>query len=488
MMKIVKIFPTFLLLLLSLMLLSCSAAPKKGWDTSSEEASVEELKAKASRNGIIITQSAQAPKLVRISKTAPWLDDSIVTNYRGLPAKTAILAILKHRPVRFDVTSDGPEVKALPGAVTVRQHLDAIAVQANWSYTVNKGVITFNDWQVVNYPLDFILGNKQASLSVSGVLSDQESKNSLDVTNNNLDELIVVMERILSADSVRETEDQRQPSFTVIKSTNSTLVSAPPNMQKQVQNALTSINRIAGRNIYLDFDIYTVDLREQYQRAVDLDVLRAAGINLTSQMTNASETAGSPFLLQLDFAEGNAFDNSKLLLKALATHGEATLYNQGSLLLKNNQVGNIQTSSLNRFVEIAVDNYQSKTPAYKESTLQVLPSIAGDEINLYLALSNTDVEPYLKSLTRESILLSNNGSNIQQPRTNVEIDTIRLGEQFVIPTQIKNGETLMLAGLTNKAYSNAQSQNQLMPTVGDGVDRKQGRREIIIVMTAHLLD
>ncbi|MGB1159493.1 MAG: hypothetical protein ACPG3V_08845 [Porticoccaceae bacterium] len=432
-------------------------------------------------------------RAVRTSKTSPWLDQNIVANYRGLNAKTAIRAILDQRPVRFEMDAIGPKVNALPDAATYREHLDAIAVQANWSYTVNRGVVAFSDWQVVNYPVDFIFGNKQANLSIDGITTDQENTNSLDVANNNLDELTQIMERVLdntaALDDTQNNNMQRQPAFSVIKSTNSVLVSAPPNMQKQVQNALRAINSIAGKNIYLDFDIYTVDLKEQYQRAVDFEAFRKAGIKLTSSMTSESDLSTElPFILQLDFLEGNAFDNSKLLLKALATHGEATLFNQGSLLLKNNQVGNIQTSSLNRFVEIAVDNYQSKTPAYKESVLQVLPSIAGNEINLHLALSNTDVEPYLKSLTREPMMLAASGSNIQQTRTNVEIENIRLGEQFIIPTQIKDGETLMLAGLTNKAYNNKKSQNQLIPTVGDGIIRQQGRREIIIVMTAHLLD
>jgi hypothetical protein len=494
-MKISPIYSMVLPLLLSFLLLSCSAAPKKGWDQSTHQIPFEEIKAKASRNGVIITQTAQMARPVRISKSSPWLDQTIAANYRGLEAKTAIKAILGRRPVRFEMDTSGPRVDALPDAATYREHLNAIAVQANWSYTVNEGVVAFSDWQVVNYPIDFILGSKQANLSISGITTDQEANNSLDVANNNLDELNQIMERILDNTTTinsaqnKHNGQQRQPSFSVIRSTNSILVSAPPNTQKQVQNALTTINRIAGRNIYLDFDIYTVDLKEQYERAVDLEAFRAAGIGLQSSMTAATNmSAELPFILQLDFAEGNAYDNSKLLLKALATHGEATLFNQGSLLLKNNQVGNIQTSSLNRFVEISVDNYQSNTPAYKESILQVLPSIVGDEINLHLALSNTEVEPYLKSLTREPMMVATGGSNIQQTRTNVEIESIRLGEQFVIPTQIKNGETLMIAGLTNKAYNNTQSQNQLIPTLGDGIARQQGRREIIIVMTAHLLD
>lgn len=494
-MKIVPICSMLLPLLLSILLLSCSAAPKKGWDQSSHQIPLEEVKAKASRNGVIITQTAQMARPVRISKSSPWLDQIIVANYRGLEAKTAIRAILGRRPVRFEMDASGPRVDALPDAVTYREHLNAIAVQANWSYTVNEGVVAFSDWQVINYPIDFILGNKQASLSINGINTDQKTTNSLDVANNNLDELTQIMERVLDntttiSDALnKDNGQQRQPSFSVIRSTNSILVSAPPNTQKKVQNALAAINKIAGRNIYLDFDIYTVDLKEQYERAVDFEAFRAAGISLQSSMTSAASLSTElPFILQLNFAEGNAYDNSKLLLKALATHGEATLFNQGSLLLKNNQVGNIQTSSLNRFVEIEVDNYQSKTPAYKESVLQVLPSIVGDEINLHLALSNADVEPYLKSLTREPTTVAMAGSNIEQTRTNVEIENIRLGEQFIIPTQIKNGETLMLAGLTNKAYNNKHSQNQLVPTLGDGIARQQGRREIIIVMTAHLLD
>ena len=492
-MKTGQICSIVLPLLLSLLLLSCSAAPKKGWDQSNQQIPFEEVKAKASRSGVVVTQTAQMARPMRTSKTSPWLDQNIVANYRDLNAKTAIRAILDQRPVRFEMDASGPRVNALPDAATYREHLDAIAVQANWSYTVNRGVVAFSDWQVVNYPIDFILGNKQVNLSIDGITTDQENTNSLDVANNNLDELNQIMERVLdntaALDDTQNNDKQRQPSFSVIKSTNSVLVSAPPNMQKQVQNALRAINSIAGKNIYLDFDIYSVDLKEQYQRSVDFEAFRKAGIKLTSSMTSESDLSTElPFILQLEFLEGNAFDNSKLLLKALATHGEATLFNQGSLLLKNNQVGNIQTSRLNRFVEIEVDNYQSKTPAYKESVLQVLPSIAGNEINLHLALSNTDVEPYLKSLTREPMMAVADTSSFQQTRTNVEIASIRLGEQFIIPTQIKNGETLMLAGLTNKAYNNKKSQNQLIPTVGDGIVRQQGRREIIIDMTAHLLD
>jgi len=490
-MKILRVWSVLLLPLLSLILLSCSAAPRQGWDTSIRETKVEEAKAKSARNGVIITNSAQPPRVVRVSKSAPWLDDSIVSNYRGLDAKTAVLAILDQRPIRFDVKSNGPLVRALPKANTIRQHLDAIAVQANWAYTVNKGVITFSDWQVINYPLDFILGDKSAALGIGGTLSNNPSENTMSITNNVLDELKEIMDKIIESPDRPQDLLQRKISFSVIQATNSILVSAPPDTHRRVKDALDSINGIAGRNIYLDFDIFTVDLKEQYQRALDIDILRQSGINVTSKLTSdiLKDSDKAPFLLQLDFPESNYIDSSQILLKALATHGEANLTSQGTLLLKNNEVGNILASTLDRFVEIDIPGeFKSFTPAYKESVVQVLPSIVGDEINLHLVLSNTDVEPYLKSLKRLPMMNTLGASSTSQIRTEVEMDNIKLGEQFVIPTQISDGETLMIAGLINRDYSNTKARNQFAPIVGDSISRDQGRREIIIVITAYLVD
>jgi len=109
---------------------------------------------------------------------------------------------------------------------------------------------------------------------------------------------------------------------------------------------------------------------------------------------------------------------------------------------------------------------------------------------LHMVLSDTDNEPYLKSLKREAVInqTNNNNLNIPEYKITIETDTIKLGEQFVIPTEINNGETLMIAGLTRKVYENSKSRNQLLPLVGDSRKRQQRRRETIIVMTAYLLE
>jgi type II secretory pathway component HofQ len=71
---------------------------------------------------------------------------------------------------------------------------------------------------------------------------------------------------------------------------------------------------------------------------------------------------------------------------------------------------------------------------------------------------------------------------------NAEIGQIKLGEQFVIPTEVKNGETLIIGGMTRNTYSDNRSKNHMLPIFGDGRDKQQRRRETIVVLTAYLSD
>jgi hypothetical protein len=465
------------------------------------EQAISDVKSLTRKQGTTVSATSQKAKLIKVSKAAPWLSQPLEASYAGnIDAKTALLSILNKQPVKFEVEGNGPPVKVDLKAKTFKQHLDTIAEQANWSYNVSNGVITFSDWQVINYPIYFILGQKTINLTPSSMVSSNvnESNNSsqsgstttsLSISSDNLDDLKQIMDKLIGKLKVDD-KSNKKPTYSIIKSTNSILVSAPPNIQKEVKNALFTINDIAGRTIHLAFDIYSVELFETYQKALDITVLKKAGVNVTSRATSdiLSSAASAPYLLSITSLK-NKYD-SNIMLKALANSGKASLANKGTLLLKNNEAGDIRTTSLNRWEEIApTDDFKSKNPAFKESIIQVLPSIIGEKINLHMIISTTDNEPYLKSLTRERVTQSNStNSNLPEYQINAEIGQIKLGEQFVIPTEVKNGETLIIGGLTRKTYSDNRSKNQMLPIFGDGHDKQQRRRETIIVLTAYLSD
>ena len=472
-------------------------------DTIKPEQAISDVKSLTRKQGTTVSATSQKPKLIKVSKTAPWLSHPLKASYAGnIDAKTALLSILNKQPVKFEAEGNGPPVKADPKAKTFKQHLDTITEQANWSYSIANGVVTFSDWQIINYPIYFILGQKNINLTPSGMVtssSDNDASNnpsqsgstttSLSISSNSLNELKQIMEKLIGKMKAGD-KSNKKPTYSILKSTNSILVSAPPNIQKEVKNALMTINAIAGRTINLAFDIYSVELFETYQKALDIDVLKEAGVNVTSKATSdiLNSTASAPYVLSIASLK-NEYD-SNIILKALANSGKATLANKGTLLLKNNEAGDIRTTSLNRWEEIApTDDFKSKNPAFKESIIQVLPSIIGEKINLHMIISTTDNEPYLKSLTRERVTQSNStNSNLPEYQINAEIGQIKLGEQFVIPTEVKNGETLIIGGMTRNTYSDNRSKNHMLPIFGDGRDKQQRRRETIVVLTAFLSD
>jgi hypothetical protein len=462
------------------------------------EQAINDAKALTRKQGTSVSETSQKPKLIKVSKAAPWLNQPLEASYAGnIDAKTALLSILNKQPAKFEIEGNGPPVKVDPKAKTFKQHLDTICEQANWAYRISDGVVTFSDWQVINYPIHFILGQKNINLTPASMVgnnsdgsSSQSSSqtNSLSISKNSLSELKEIMGKLI-VKSKADKSLSRKPSYSIIKSTNSILVSAPPNIQKQIKNALMTINAVAGRTIHLAFDIYSVELFETYEKALDINVLKNTGVKISSIVKPDLIGDGEkPYMFSL-ISEKSKY-NSVVMLKALSESGKASLVNKGTLHLKNNQAGDISATSLISMVEISpTDDFQSTHPEFRESTIRVLPSIIGEKINLHMIISNSDNKPFLKSLKRERVTQSSStNSNLPEYQIQAEVATIKLGEQFVIPTKVQNGETLIIGGLTRKFITDNQQKNQMLPFFGDGKNKRQRRSETIVVLTAYLSD
>ncbi len=464
-------------------------------ETLKPEQAINDARALTRKQGTSVSETSQKPKLVKVSKAAPWLNHPLEASYAGnIDAKTVLLSILSKQPVKFEIEGNGPPVKADPKAKTFKQHLDTICEQANWAYRISDGVVTFSDWQVINYPIHFILGQKNINLTPARMVgnnsdgsSSQTSSqtNSLSISKNSLSELKEIMGKLI-VKSKADKSLSKNPSYSIIKSTNSILVSAPPNIQKQIKNALTTINAIAGRTIHLEFDIYSVELFETYEKALDINVLKNTGVQISSIVKPDLLSDGEkPYMFSL-ISEKSKY-NSVVMLKALSESGKASLVNKGTLHLKNNQAGDISATSLISMVEISpTEDFQSTHPEFRESTIRVLPSIIGEKINLHMIISNSDNKPFLKSLKRERVTQSN--SNLTEYQIQAEVDIIKLGEQFVIPTKVQNGETIIIGGLTRKVITDNRQKNQMLPFFGDGKNKRQRRSETIVVLTAYLSD
>jgi hypothetical protein len=329
-------------LVIFLMLGCNSIKQNQKTETLKPEQAINDAKALTRKQGTSVSETSQKPKLVKVSKAAPWLNHPLEASYAGnIDAKTVLLSILSKQPVKFEIEGNGPPVKADPKAKTFKQHLDTICEQANWAYRISDGVVTFSDWQVINYPIHFILGQKNINLtpaSMVGNNSDGSSSqtssqtNSLSISKNSLSELKEIMGKLI-VKSKADKSLSKNPSYSIIKSTNSILVSAPPNIQKQIKNALTTINAVAGRTIHLEFDIYSVELFETYEKALDINVLKNTGVKISSIVKPDLIGEGQkPYMFSL-ISEKSKY-NSVVMLKALSESGKASLVNKGTLHLK----------------------------------------------------------------------------------------------------------------------------------------------------------
>ena len=152
-------------LVIFLMLGCNSIKQNQKTETLKPEQAINDAKALTRKQGTSVSETSQKPKLVKVSKAAPWLNHPLEASYAGnIDAKTVLLSILSKQPVKFEIEGNGPPVKADPKAKKFKPPLDTICEQANWAYRISDGVVTFSDWQVINYPIHFILGQKNINL------------------------------------------------------------------------------------------------------------------------------------------------------------------------------------------------------------------------------------------------------------------------------------------------------------------------------------
>jgi hypothetical protein len=83
--------------LLMVSLLGCSQVPEQSANASQTVKHIEQIKENSHnlRQGTLFTNTVQKPQPVEVLRQAPWLSDRVTTSYGGIPAKTAIMAILQ---------------------------------------------------------------------------------------------------------------------------------------------------------------------------------------------------------------------------------------------------------------------------------------------------------------------------------------------------------------------------------------------------------
>ena len=217
---------------------------------------------------------------VLIPRNAPWLGNRVDAQYQD-SAREAIKTVLQGRPVFFELTNDqlNPVVTAPVDATTVIEHLDAITVQADWSYSIDNGVVVVTDTITRQFNLQAIPGIGMGRVSL-GSTTGNGVQNSLDLSSapyRDLDQAL----RSLTASYVARRGTGSMGSenmFSLVTATNTLTVNGPPSLMRRVARLVEDFNDSVSRKVHLTITVYDVSFSNSSQRSIDFDLLRQAAI------------------------------------------------------------------------------------------------------------------------------------------------------------------------------------------------------------------
>ena len=423
---------------------------------------------------------------VRRHRHATWLDQRVQMHYTELPATQAIRALLASRPSYFsaDINSD-PMVTAPPGnSLHIREHLEAIATQTNWAYEINDRGHVF--WTSLPTQIFQLAVPEQSRSSQLGAQPTGDS--SADGATAGLQ----LQHHVEPYAELQKSLDGLlgDHHYAMLPSVNSVLVTAPPDVLSQVERLIKRFNRVAQQRVLVALELYLVDLTDSGQNSVDWSLLyqRTERYRLgISAAGSGSLDASAPFQLSLGDLSGGRFSGSDLILKALSEQGATSLVSRPRIICLNNQVSELRLNRVSPYVESVLLTEQTRgdttqvTPEVKTAevvggtTLYLLPTVVGDQINLLVSVNYTQVNRFLAQT------LGAAGSSV----------SLRLPEyddtQFTLPIVLGSGETVVLAGNPRTLSSRRSLRNPLLPIQRDASHSRR-QLETVLLVTAHLLD
>jgi len=429
---------------------------------------------------------------VMIPRHAPWLGQRIDAQYQD-NAQEAIRTVLQGRPVVFEMKTDkNPVVTSPIDATTVKEHMDAIIVQADWVYTVDSGVVIVSDTVTQQFALQAIpgIGVGRVAFNTLGGGQNTGVTNSLDIASAPYRDLEIALRSVVGdymPDSSEGTAAAAE-MYSIVPAANSLTVNGPPSLMRRVTRIVDDFNESITRKVHLIITVYDVSFTDSTQRSIDFDLLRQAAIatGVGFQGGSLVQTTPGALSLGLDFFEGNSMDASTVVFNLLRQQGNTTVKLHEAFEATNNIVFSIEDQRATPYIsQVSLErqdggSISSLTPTINTETIStglgfhVVATIANDSVNVRLSLSQSDLvrmEPY-------HFGSGDTGISGSLPVTD--------NQHRVIPMTLKDGETRLIANLTQSQFRNDEAGSGLgYLGRSNAVDNTE--KQTVIAVTAKIL-
>ena len=343
------------------------------------------------------------PAMPRMSRPVhePWLLDPIEISVHELDAVEAITLIAGVHAVQFDLRLvEEPFVSyASQADHTVKDALDAVIAQVDWSYKVEDGIVHVRDLETRTFLLLAQPGTVEAKMSVnalgSGSGGDAGGSDGGTVQHASdpyQSELEPALTELLSFDL----EEKVPSTVRLLPNANALLVTARPSTVRRIAALVETYNDRVSQSVRIHITVYEVTSSTKQSIGTRLQAVLddRAGAFLGGWDVRPVER-DAQFAFEL-LNPTKRFTGSDALLEWLNREGDATVNFNDSIEVRNNQIA--ASSSTRTYQYISSITRQQDTLGRERTEVQreqlrtgwsisVHPTIGQDEVTVRLSLA-----------------------------------------------------------------------------------------------------
>ena len=338
---------------------------------------------------------------VSLPEDASWLLDSIHVTLHDLDAKEAVTLIVREHAVRFDLhRSELPIVTyASRSEHTVKDALDTIAAQADWTYSIVDGTILFRDFETRTLLLLAQPGMVQAKMSVNSLdagSSGSAGANDGGTVEHASDPYVTELEPFVSELIATDLDLGLPSTVRLLPNANASLVTARPSTVRRIAELVETYNERVSQSVRIHITVYEVTSSSKQSIGTRL---KAVLDDKTNTFIGGWDVRPVESDAQFGFEGLNPatlFSGTDALLEWLNREGDATINFNDSIEVRNNQIAASSSTRTYQYISSITRQQDAqgreRTEVQREQlrtgwSISVHPTIGHDEVTVRLSLA-----------------------------------------------------------------------------------------------------
>ena len=443
-----------------------------------------------------------------VPETHSWLYQVYEGSYRS-PLREVLPIIVPGYPITYvmgscsnNVDCINPVVHSTPSAVTYKDHLDSLSLQANVGYQFRNGVLLITPTVTREYEIPLYGGGTyEIEVGVSNLETDQlpgagdianDMKGDI-VTTSDIHNLVTTSLGIPVCDSLDLTDQQDSPLFEcyqIAPSGNLLTITARPQRLAAFEPIYDSWLESVTRQAVIKITTIQLDVTELAQQKVDISVIRNASIagtlqSITSDVASSTIEASGSVMSVVINDPGSPWNTSNIIMQALESIGDASIEDTRELLIYNNRMVTLRDFVVTRYVsQISIErtdsgNTSRDTPTVEVGELEtgqainILPTLTDSLIAMHIVVNEAQIDGF-----RQYNLLGTSGTLPQNS-----------GKDTVFDVTLQDNEAVLLASTIREENTFMSDESGILPVWPlklIGPNAEEGRRRVL--QTLYLIE